>query len=89
MENLYTFGKEKYIPADELKRSHLKTFKNIGIVVLTAVKCTIFGIFISIKSLLQFCMPLKPKDIRNQVALVRSNNFILISFNLCVIHLIW
>lgn len=81
MENLYTFGKEKYIPADELHRTYFQTIKNITTLVLTAVKCTILGIFVTIKSLLQSILPFRPKDVRDQVALVRfiHTKFVLIS----------
>lgn len=88
MENLYTFGKEKYIPADELQRTYFQTIKNIITLVVIAVKCTIFGIFVTIKSLLQSILPFRPKDIRDQVALVRfiHTKFVLISFNFCAIQ---
>lgn len=74
MENLYTFGRETYIPADELQRTYLHFVKNILIIVVTAVKCTVLGTFITIVSLLQFILPCRSKDIKNQVALVRYSN---------------
>lgn len=75
MDNLYTFGKEKYVEADELKRSDLRTIINIIKLVATAVKCTILGIFIIIKSLVWSNLPFTAKDIQYQVALVRYSVF--------------
>lgn len=68
MDDLHTFGKETYIAADGIQRSHYQTIKNVVILVVTAVKCTVLGIFITSKSLLQ---TYSKKDIQNQVALVR------------------
>lgn len=73
MDDLHTFGKEKYVAADGIQRSYSLTIKNILILATTALKCTILAIFITIKSLLHINLPCSKKDIRNQVALVRSN----------------
>lgn len=70
-DELHTFGKEKYVAAVKIQRSYSLTIKNILILVTTVVKCTILGIFITIKSLLRINSPGSKKDIRNQVALVR------------------
>lgn len=72
MEDLYSFGKTKYIPADPLQRSVFSFVKNVVIVLFATVKCTVLGIFIIAKSLLLLFVPSFPKDIQNQVALVRN-----------------
>lgn len=77
MENLHTFT--KYISGDELQRSNFGIIKNIIILVATAVKCTILGIYITIKSILRYILPFSSKDIQYQVALVRFSE---LSFNL-------
>lgn len=71
MDDLYSFGKRKYIPADPINRSILRFVKNVLFVFLTTVKCTVFGVFILIKSLIFMVIPELDKDIQNQVALVR------------------
>lgn len=82
MEDLYSFGEEKYIPADPIQRSILRFVKNVAIVVVTAVKCTVLGIFIIFKSLLFLIIPRFSKDIQYHVALVRyhQSNFLFCQF---------
>lgn len=72
MDDLYSFGKKTYIPADPIQRSALKFVKNVLLVLYASVKCTVLGVFITIKSLLLFVIPHFDKDIQNQVALVRK-----------------
>lgn len=72
LDDLHTFCKEKYVAADGIQRSYCLTIKNIVILATAAVKCTILGIFITIKSLLRSSSLGSKKDIRNQVALVRK-----------------
>lgn len=73
MDDLYSFGKAKYIPADPLQRSVFPIIKNVLLVLFSTVKCTFFGIFIILKSLLFSFIPRFPKNIQNQVALVRCS----------------
>lgn len=72
MDDLYSFGKKKYVPADPLQRSPIKFVKNVLLVLYATVKCTVLGVFIIIKSILLFIIPRFDKDIQNQVALVRT-----------------
>lgn len=74
MDDLYSFGKEKYIPADPIQRSILLFVKNLVFVVVAAVKCTFLGIFIIFKSILFIIVPRFSKDIQYQVALVRNQS---------------
>lgn len=71
MDDLYSFGKEKYIPADPVQRSVIRLVTNIALVAVAAAKCTFLGIFIIFKSLLFLVIPRSSKDIQHQVALVR------------------
>ncbi|XP_055322844.1 17-beta-hydroxysteroid dehydrogenase 13-like [Sitodiplosis mosellana] len=70
MDDLYSFGKYRYIPAEPLKRSIFRTAKNLLLVLFATVKCTVLGVFILIKSLILFIIPRFSKDIQNQVALI-------------------
>lgn len=70
MDDLYSFGRSKYNPADPIQRSIFRYLKNVSLVLYTFVKCTFFGIFIILKSLLFVFIPRSWKDIQNQVALV-------------------
>lgn len=72
MDDLYSFGKTKYVPADPIKRSIFRSVKNVLLVLFAALKCTILGIFIIIKAVILFVIPKFPKDIQYQVALVRN-----------------
>lgn len=76
MDDLYSFGRSKYNPADPIQRSIFQYLKNVSLVLYAFVKCTFFGIFIILKSLLFVFIPRFPKDIQNQVALVRFQMFI-------------
>lgn len=72
MDDIYTFGQKPYIPADPLQRSVLRSGKNVLLFLLTSVKCSVFGIFILLKSIVFLFIPLPTKDIQNQVALVNQ-----------------
>lgn len=74
MDDLYSFGKKAYVPADPIQRSAIKLVKNVLIVLYATVKCTVLGVFVLIKSLLLIIVPRFDKDIQNQVALVRNVN---------------
>lgn len=82
MEDLYSFGKKKYIPANPIQRSLLRFVKNVAIVAVTAVKCAFLGILIIFKSILFLIVPRFSKDIQYHVALVRyhQSNFSIYSF---------
>lgn len=71
MDDLYSFGASKYIPAEPLQQSVFGVLKNVAIVLFATAKCTFLGIFIILKSLLFVFIPRFSKDIQNQVALVR------------------
>lgn len=70
MDDLYSFGKKKYIPADPIQRSATRTVKNVLFVLYLSVKCTVLGIFVIIKSIIFLVIPRFSKNIQNQVALV-------------------
>ncbi|XP_031626039.1 17-beta-hydroxysteroid dehydrogenase 13-like [Contarinia nasturtii] len=70
MDDLYSFGKTKYIPADPINRSIFRIVKNVLLVFFAALKCTVLGVFIIIKAIILFVIPKFAKDIQNQVALV-------------------
>lgn len=72
MDDLYSFGNIRYIPADPIKRSIFRTVKNVLHVLFAVVKCTVLGIFIIIKAIVLLVIPSSSKDIQNQVALVRT-----------------
>lgn len=93
MDDIYLFGRKKYVPAEPVDKSVLRTLKNIFFVLISSVKCAVIGIFIIFKSLLFMVIPSTTKDIQNSVALVRSKinsltiflyfGFIFIYFRLC------
>lgn len=72
MDDIYTFGMKHYVPAAPVERSIIRTLKNILFVLATSVKCTVFGVFLLIKSFVLLFVPLPTKNIQNQVALVRT-----------------
>lgn len=72
MDDIYTFGMKQYVSAGPVERSLLRTIKNILLILATSVKCTIFGVFILMKSFIYMFVPTSSKDIQNQVALVCS-----------------
>lgn len=71
MDDLYSFGKTKYIPADPIQRSIFRTVANLLLVAHTVIKCTALGILLALKSLVFLVIPRSSKDIQHQVALVR------------------
>lgn len=70
MEDLYTFGKTKYVPADPIEHSVSRFVKNVLLVLYTTAKCTFLGILVIVKSLVFLIIPRSEKDIQFQVALV-------------------
>lgn len=71
MDDLYSFGKTKYIPAEPLPRSNFRLVTNVLSVWYLVVKCTVLGILLTIKKLLFDVSPRKSsKNIQHQVALV-------------------
>lgn len=71
MDDLYSFGKTKYVRADPIQRSLFRFTANILLVLYTVLKCTILGILLALKALMFLVIPQSSKDIQYQVALVR------------------
>lgn len=70
MDDLYSFGKTKYVRADPIQRSIFRIVANVLLVSYTLLKCTVLGILLALKSLLFVILPKFPKDVQYQVALV-------------------
>lgn len=70
MDDLYSFGKIKYIPADPIQRSIFRYVANVLLVSYTVIKCTVLGILLALKALVLLVIPQSSKDIQHQVALV-------------------
>lgn len=75
MDDIYTFGQKPYIPADPTDESITRFVQNIGILLFTAVKCTILGGFILLKSIVFLFVPVPSKNIQNKIALVQFITF--------------
>lgn len=72
MDDLHSFGKTKYVPADPIERSSFRLVTNVLWVWYAVIKCTVLGILLTIKSLLLAAVSTKKskKNIKDQVALV-------------------
>lgn len=72
MDDLYSFGKTKYVPADPMERSSFRLVTNVLWVWYTVIKCTVLGILLTINSLLFAAVSTKKskKNIQHKVALV-------------------
>lgn len=71
MDDLYSFGKTKYVAADPLPRSSSRLVVNVLSVWYAVIKCTVLGILLTIKSFLFNDSKQKSsKSIQHQVALV-------------------
>lgn len=73
MDNLYSFGKCKYVPADPIQRPVFRSMTNLLSVSYAVIKCTLLGLLIGIKLFVFHYIFLRrspSKDIRHQVALV-------------------
>lgn len=53
-----------------LERKLLLRFQKYTEILLTIIKCTVFGAWIILKSIISTILPTPTKDIQNQVALV-------------------
>lgn len=80
MDDLYSFGKTKYVAADPLPHSSVRLVSNVLSIWYAVIKCTILGILLTIKSLL-FDKSTKKfkKNIQNQVALVWFDEIFIIN----------
>lgn len=71
MDDLYSFGKTKYVRADPIQRSIFRFVANVLLVSYTLLKCIVLGILLALKSLVFVIIPQFSKDVQYQVALVR------------------
>lgn len=70
MDNLYSFGKTKYIAANPIQRSIFRSAANSLLIVYTVMKCIVLGLLLALKTLVFVVIPQSSKDIQHQVALL-------------------